>query len=193
MNHLSVTGWLKPITSTIFERCHRQSVSESNCQGCKKKKEKRWGSKDTYGSDLQNLKSKNRLGKEAQSRRTGNTCMNPKTWGATRRHQEQNRRSDSVSGNNTGWNTNWTNEEVKYRRRDTGNRAVLTRLMWDRSTGTQGELQLQNKTGRQQGIMTQTPHDLHCFSFDETADAKTAKLTSWVASLAGLSICKITW
>lgn len=33
--------------------------------------------------------------------------------------------------------------------------------MWDSSTGTQegntGELQLQNKTGNQQGIMTQTP------------------------------------
>lgn len=54
--------------------------------------------------------------------------------------------------------------------------------------------------------MTQTPPEAsrekienmfffqwNILSSSDITDAKTATLTSWVASLAGLSICEITW
>lgn len=42
---------------------------------------------------------------------------------------DENRRTNKGFGNNTGLNTNYTNERMGCRRRDTGSRAVLTRLM----------------------------------------------------------------
>ena len=42
-----------------------------------------------------------------------------------------NRQTDKEWGNNTGLNTHQTNEGMRCRWRDAGNRSVLTRLMWD--------------------------------------------------------------
>lgn len=63
--------------------------------------------------------------------------------------QETRRKTDKPT-NHTSLNTDWTNEGMRFRWRDTGIRAVLTRLMWDRCWGeNQGGEELRNTRERE--------------------------------------------
>ena len=95
-----------------------------------------------------NGKSKGK--QNSKEKQKNKMTYNPENHGGTnqehRGQAQDDNRTDTRTGtdeptkrerNRTGLNTNQTNEGVRCRWRDTGNRAVLMRLMWDRCGGNQ--------------------------------------------------------
>ena len=78
--------------------------------------------------NYKNIKVKHKPKTHWEHRQTHGTVMG-----------KHNRQTNKEWGNNIGFNTNWTNEGMRYEWRDTGNRTVLTRLMWDGCGGASWE------------------------------------------------------